>query len=101
MKPPELADMNSRSNNTSTRSRRSKRPSPPRVRRFAVCIRNDGYDVSLEPRKIYEVLPDRDAVEHDQIRVIDESGEDYLYPASFFALIVLTQPVRRAVLAAG
>jgi hypothetical protein len=71
-----------------------------RVRGFAVCIRNDGYEVSLEPRKIYEVLPDHDAAEHEQIRVIDESGEDYLYPSSFFASIVLPQPIRRAVLAA-
>ncbi len=66
-----------------------------------LCLRNNGYEVSLEPRKIYEVLPDRDAAAHNQLRVIDESGEDYLYPASHFASIALPQSVRRAVLAAG
>ncbi len=66
-----------------------------------LCLRNQGYEVSLEPRKIYEVLPDRDAAAHSQLRVIDESGEDYLYPASLFASIALPQSVRRAVPAAG
>ena len=56
-------------------------------KRFAVCLRNEGYEVSLEKRKIYEVLPDREAASHDQIRVIDESGEDYLFPASLFVPI--------------
>lgn len=46
-------------------------------RQFAVCVRNDGYEVSLELRKIYEVLPDPVAGRHRQIRVVDESGEDY------------------------
>jgi hypothetical protein len=69
-------------------------------KRFAVCLRNKGYEVSLERRKIYEVLPDPDAARHKQIRVIDESGEDYLYPQSFFAPIELPQTLRRAVQAA-
>ena len=43
---------------------------------FAVCLKNKGYEVSLEPRKIYQVLPDLDAAKHRQLRVIDESGED-------------------------
>ena len=68
-------------------------------KRFAVCLRNEGYEVSLERRKIYEVLPDFRAAKHDQIRVIDESGEDYLYPESFFAEIELPQPLRRALAA--
>lgn len=67
---------------------------------FAVCLKNKGYEVSLEPRKIYQVLPDLDAAKHRQLRVIDESGEDYLYPASYFAAIDLPIPVRKAVLAA-
>ena len=66
---------------------------------FAVCLRNEGYEASLEKRKIYEVLRDSDAAKHDQIRVIDESGEDYLYPESFFATIELPQPLRRALTA--
>jgi len=68
---------------------------------LALCLRNKGYEVSLERRKIYQVLPDRDAAAHGQLRVIDESGEDYLYPATFFVLIKLPRTVRRAVLAAA
>ena len=71
-----------------------------RAKQFAVCLRNDGYEVSLERRKIYQVLPDLEAAKHRQIRVIDESGEGYLYPQNFFAPIELPQPIRRAVLAA-
>jgi len=54
----------------------------------------------LERRKIYRVPPDSDAAKHRLIRVIDESGEDYLYPQRFFAPIELPQAIRRAVLAA-
>ena len=63
-------------------------------------LRNKGYEVSLERRKIYQALPDKDAAAHRQLRVIDESGEDYLYPATFFAPMPLPSPLRRAVLAA-
>jgi len=52
--------------------------------RLAVCIDNTGYPVALEPRKLYRVLPDAEAKAHGQLRVIDESGEDYLFPASLF-----------------
>ena len=68
-------------------------------KRFVVCLKNKGYEVSLEPRKIYQVLPDPDATKYGQLRVIDESGEDYLYPAVYFTPIELPQPVRKAVLA--
>jgi hypothetical protein len=54
----------------------------------------------LETRKLYQVIRDPDAVKHKQLRVIDESGEDYLYPESYFTPIDLPQPVRKAVLAA-
>ena len=70
------------------------------AKQFVVCLENDGYEVSLERRKIYRVLPDDDAAKHRLVRVIDESGEDYLYPRRFFAPIELPQTVRRAVLAA-
>jgi hypothetical protein len=56
---------------------------------FAVCIDNNGHEASLEMRKLYEVLPDADACQHGQLRVIDESGEDYLYAAAAFDLIAL------------
>jgi hypothetical protein len=68
-----------------------------RVKRFAVCVRNQGYEASLELRKIYEVVPDEDAETHRQVRIVDESGEDYLYPANYFAPIELPQSLRRAV----
>ena len=66
---------------------------------LVLCLRNRGYEVSLERRKLYQVLPDRDAEKHGQLRVIDESGEDYLYPASFFAFVKLPPTIRRRVLA--
>lgn len=56
---------------------------------FVVCLKNEGYSVSLEPRKIYRVLPDSDAAAHHLVRVVDESGEDYLFPEDFFAPIAL------------
>ena len=58
-------------------------------RHFMICVDNGGYESSLEKRKLYEVLTDRVAEKHQQIRVIDESGEDYLYPERFFAPVRL------------
>ena len=52
-------------------------------RAFAVCVRNAGYEASLELHKIYALLPDAEAEKESDIRVIDESGEDYLYPADW------------------
>ena len=54
---------------------------------FAVCIDNAGYPASLELRKIYQVLPDEKAAKHNLVRVIDESGEDYLFPDDYFVAI--------------
>jgi hypothetical protein len=54
---------------------------------FVVCLQNETYEVSLERRKIYKALPDADAAQHKQLPVIDESGEDYLYPQELFAPI--------------
>jgi len=59
--------------------------------RFVVCINNEGYQASLERRKIYQVLPDKEAESHKMLRIVDESGEDYLFPASFFSPISLPQ----------
>jgi len=64
---------------------------------FVICIENSGYLASLEKRKIYEVLPDETAAEAGCIRVIDESGEDYLYPASCFIDANLPEAVEQAV----
>ena len=56
---------------------------------FAICIKNDDYPASLEIRKIYRIIPDAQADKHQLIRVIDESGEDYLYPSDYFAPVRL------------
>jgi hypothetical protein len=64
---------------------------------FAVCVRNTGNEASLELRKLYEVVADPDANNDGMIRVIDESGEDYLFPSSFFVLAPLPAAVEEAV----
>lgn len=66
--------------------------------KFVVCINNNDYEVSLELRKIYEVLPDAKAAEHHYIRVIDESGEDYLYSEDYFIPIELSKALKKALL---
>jgi hypothetical protein len=72
-----------------------------RRRRFVVCVRNTGHPASLEVRNIYRALPDRTAEKHGMLRVVDESGEDYLYPATFFMALDLPQPLRSALRRAG
>jgi hypothetical protein len=68
---------------------------------LVVCISNEGYAASLEKRKIYLALRDEQAEKRGLIRVVDESGEDYLYPKTFFRSIALPQAVKKAVLAAA
>jgi hypothetical protein len=68
---------------------------------FAICIDNEDYEVSLELRKLYEILPDPDAEKHNQIRVIDESGEDYLYPQEFFVIIDLPETIEQQIIRAA
>jgi hypothetical protein len=65
-------------------------------KQFVICISNEGYPASLEVRKIYEVVADGSAGEHGLIRVIDESGEDYLYPHNHFISIDLPQSIEKA-----
>ena len=71
------------------------------TKQLVVCIDNDGYMASLEKRKIYIALRDAKAEKHGLIRIVDESGDDYLYPKAFFRSIALPQSVRKAVLAAA
>lgn len=59
--------------------------------KFVVCLSNEGYPASLEPRKLYEFLDDPLAADKGLLRVIDESGEDYLYPAGMFALMPIPE----------
>ena len=66
--------------------------------RFVVCVGNDSED--LELRKIYRVLPDKSAVEDGYVRVVDESGEDYLYPSDCFLPLELPRAVEKALLSA-
>ena len=68
---------------------------------FVVCIKNDGYEVSLETRKIYVVKPDATAEEQALVRIVDESGEDYLYPRELFQPISLSPAESKAILAAA
>ena len=66
--------------------------------RYAMCVRNDECE-DLEIRKIYQILPDKQAARDGYVRVVDESGEDYLYPESYFVPVRLPQRARHAVLA--
>ena len=67
-------------------------------RRLVICLDNSGYEVSLERRKIYVAIPDVEAARHGRVRVVDESGDDYLYPEERFIEAELPQAARRAVL---
>jgi hypothetical protein len=66
---------------------------------FVVCVRNDDCE-DLELRKIYQILPDEAAAEDGYVRVVDESGEDYLYPADYFLPIELSKDLEKALVAA-
>lgn len=61
---------------------------------FAICLKNKGSD-DLVVRKVYQIIPDEIAKKKGLLRVVDESGEDYLYPANFFFLIALPQKIER------
>jgi len=61
--------------------------------RFAICIDNSEYPASLETHKIYRVIPDEDAEGDGDLRIIDESGEDYLFPADYFILVNLPHDI--------
>jgi hypothetical protein len=71
------------------------------AKQLVVCVDNDGYAASLEKRKIYVALRDAAAEKQGLLRIVDESGDDYLYPKAFFRSIALPHAVRRAVLAAA
>jgi hypothetical protein len=70
-------------------------------RRFAVCIKNEGYEASLERNKIYVIILDADAAASGDVRVVDESGEDYLYPADWFVAIEVPEAVEASLLRAS
>jgi hypothetical protein len=68
---------------------------------FMICVRNERHPASLELRKLYQVIPDQGALKRHLVRIIDESGEDYLYPEDYFVRVKLPQNVGRAVLRAA
>jgi hypothetical protein len=69
--------------------------------KLVVCVKNTGYEASLERRKIYSLLTDPEAKKHKLVRIIDESGEDYLFPEAYFVSVALPPAVRQAVLSAA
>lgn len=69
--------------------------------RLLICVENKGYKASLEQRKVYVSIPDSGALKHGQVRVVDESGEDYLYPKSLFLPITVSASLRKAILRAA
>ena len=77
------------------------KPRKSRTTQFAVCVDNRGYPASLELHKIYRVIPDDEAAADGDIRVVDESGEDYLYSIDRFVEIEPPQTVRRSLLHAA
>lgn len=69
---------------------------PAKTKGFAVCLHNGGYAASLEVRKLYPFIKDSDAEANNLIRVVDESGDDYLYPSQLFRKLELPSDLRRA-----
>ncbi|MBN2239556.1 MAG: hypothetical protein JW712_07270 [Dehalococcoidales bacterium] len=67
-------------------------------KKFLLCVTNEGYQASLELRKLYETIPDTEAEQQGQVRIIDESGEDYLYPSGFFAPVRLPAETKKKIL---
>src|SRR5947207_11007552 len=86
MKHMASAEKNSKSRASSARA----------AKYFAVCVKNKGYSASLERRKIYAMIPDTDASRLGHVRIKDESGEDYLYPAEYFVPIKLSASIQSA-----
>jgi len=66
---------------------------------YLLCVKNEGYQASLLVRRLYEQLPDAGAEKHGLVRIIDESGEDYLYPQKLFVTLDIPRPVARAIAA--
>jgi hypothetical protein len=91
------AKRNSSARGTSSRARKT----GATTRRFAVCVDNSGYEASLERNKIYVVLPDKTAEKDGELRVIDESGGDYLFFADRFVAIDVPAAVKASLLRAS
>jgi putative heme iron utilization protein len=97
MKHTASAKKSSSARGTSTKARKSTATD----RRFAVCVDNDGYEASLERNKIYVVLADKAAEKDGELRIIDESGDDYLFSAKRFVAIDVPAAVKASLLKAS
>ena len=97
MKHTASAKKSSSARSTSTRTRKR----AATARQFAVCVNNDGYEASLERNKIYVVLPDEGAQKNGDLRVVDESGEDYFFSADRFVAIDVPAAVKASLLKAS
>jgi hypothetical protein len=103
---PQNAGANERKNRfmsfgkPSSRPRRTTPKSRESITQFAICIATDDPDL-LTPRRIYEVLPDENAVKSNYVRIIDNEGEDYLYPAKYFVFVSFAPEIKRAILQAA
>jgi hypothetical protein len=95
MKRTASAGRRSSGSGMSTKRRRTRRRPAPR---FVVCIENAGYPASLELHKIYRIVVDADAARDGDVRVVDESGEAYVYPAEWFVAVALPRRVRGSLL---
>lgn len=98
MRPMESAGKKSSASGTLTKASKSQGRT---ARRFVVCIDNSEYPVSLELHKIYRAVPDEAAAREGDVRVVDESGEDYLYPAEWFVPVELPRRVESSLLRAS
>lgn len=98
MKRMASAKKKSNASGTLTKTTRNGRSPRRRGARFAICINNPSHPASLELHKVYRVLADEDAAKDRDLRVIDESGEDYLYPAEWFVPIELPRKVSASIL---
>jgi hypothetical protein len=87
---------NFKGKNTSTE--KPMRETKKRESEFVVCLKNEGYTASLERHKIYRVLPDPEAEKDGDLRIVDESGEDYLYPKDWFVRITVPHAVEASLL---
>ena len=72
-----------------------------RAKRLVICLDNSGYELALEKRKVYVALPDAKAARLGHIRIVDESGEDYLFPKEYFAPVDFPRSLRRAIMQAA
>ena len=69
--------------------------------RVAICVKNDGYVDDLKVRTVYQILPDESAARSDYVRVVDETGEYYLYPATYFVLVEVSPEAAKSLLLAS